>query len=224
MIDEVQESRPKKKRKHTPHYALRRFTPEEREAMFMDWMENHKSYAQIAVDFKCDHGTVLRIRDRESWFKRRDKIVNDLQDRNNRHIAGLKQKVFDATAKLINMTANRISDIETQVRASDPMGFIQLVKFVADINDFEKLVKTLYLIENDGVEKKKIEHDIPQQVALTDDQAMKLLNILTNEDNVIDVSSTEIKALPEGQDDGQQDDNGTSTTSSESTEGPKVQE
>jgi len=171
-------------------------SPETRELIFKDWMENNKTYTQLALQYDCDVQTIYNMRDEEKWMDRKGKILEKVRAQNDKKILELKQQVFEATGKLIDLTASRISDIEKRIREGQnkedkDFGYLQLINFVSDIGDFEKLVKTLYLIENDGVERKQVNVDIYEKIEISDEKADRLLEVLA--DDIVDAEFKEVK-------------------------------
>jgi len=186
-------SRKSKKKAVGPKH---KHSSETRELIFKDWMENNKTYTQLAHEYSCDVQTIYNMRNEEKWMERKDKILEKIRAQNDKKILEFKQKIFDATGKLIDLTASRISDIEKLIRESTKKrdkdkGYLELISFVTDIGDFEKLVKTLYLIENDGVEKKQVNVDVYEKIELSDKKADRLLEVLA--DDAIDAEFKEVE-------------------------------
>lgn len=172
----------KKKNEHLGR-RKKRFTPEQMEAMFIDFI-NERSLTDIAKEYGITKQNLNYYAKKEKWYERRDAIIEKVSQEIDyklvEQLAHSKEKQIEAVGMMFATIYNDIKeDYENQKNPS----YVRKFK-INSVIDLDRVVKTLYFILNNGMEVSGVkdvgDSDNPDKASFSQSEKQNILKALAN--------------------------------------------
>lgn len=173
----------------------RKFTLEQEETMFKDWM-NKESVAKIAKKNEVVPNTINFIKKRNKWDERKKKIMNRVFEENEDKIVKAEKGMVEYVCEAVNIYSKKLFNYKRLMNENTTLD--SDTDLVKNTGDMKKLLEMIYLIKNNGVEKKLLDINEYTKVNMSSETRIKIMKMILEErekNKIIDVESEDIKKI-----------------------------